>query len=275
MVGNTHEIQNGRNPVRDWFLPVATKVKPDIAKGSTAQGKYVVAADGTAYGFNNNRSIERVNQLLDKSLAQFKSTPPAKVEFAASDLDAKFVPEPPAGSFVVRLFTRIKPAPLGCDSANENVARDHLWITPDEAKAIGQGELPDSFKTRLMRFTLVDNVRGEPDHWRAAEIRRESITLQRKGRDFVLSGAFAMRTDDGKRGFEGSFEGQISVDASGTLTAFKAFAEGQAWGRSTYTPNEPPGKFPLVIGFMLVKDEMSRVVAPQAVFYGREYLTGR
>ncbi|MBC8063282.1 MAG: hypothetical protein H7Y17_00505 [Chlorobia bacterium] len=279
MVGNTHEIQNGRNPVRDWFIPVATKVKPDIAKGSTAQGKYVIAADGTAYGFNNNRSIERVHQLLDRSLAQFKASPPVQVAISAAELEAKFVPEPPIGSAVVRLFTRVKPAPLGSDSANENVARDHFWILPEELKALSTGEMPEAFRMRLARFALVDSVRGEPDHWRPAEIVRAEFKLSplrsSKVKGFSLTGTFSMQTQDLKRGYEGKLEGELTFGTENRLVSFKAFAEGQAWGASTYAPNPPAGKFPLLIAFVSVSDEASRVVAPQAVFYGREYLTGR
>jgi len=274
-VGNTHEIQNGRNPVRDWFLPIATKVKPDIAKGQTAQGRYVFAADGTAYGFNNNRSVERVHQLMDKSLAMFRANPPAKVSVSKDELSAKFVPEPPAGTAVVRLFTRIRPAPLGSDSSNENVARDHLWVLPAEAAELSRGNISESLKLRILRFALVDNVRGEPDHWTAQEVKRSDFKIEKKSGQVKIRCDFLMETADTKRGFEGALEAVAEFDSSRRLTRFLAYAEGQAWGRSTYTPNEPKGRFPLVVGFRLVEDETSKAVAPQAVFYGREYLTGR
>jgi len=272
VVGNTHEIQNGRNAVRDWFIPVATKVKPDIAKGATAQGKYVVAADGTAYGFNNNRSVERVHQMLDKALSQFKASPPPKVEIPTSDLEATFAPEPPSGTAIVRLFTRIKPPPLGSDSSNENVARDHLWILPAEQIELAQGKLPKSLELRLLRFALVDNVRGEPDHWRVNEVKSSNFKVTKSGITVGVTGPFELSTSNNKRGFAGTLELEARFDKESKLVSMKAFAEGQAWGRSTYTPNEPPGKFPLMIAFKLVND--AQIVAPQAWFYGREYLIG-
>jgi hypothetical protein len=274
-VGNTHEIQNGRNPVRNWFIPVATKVKPDIAKGSTAQGKYVVAADGTAYGFNNNRSVERVHQMLDRALAEFKAHPPTQVTIPDEELKAKWVPEPPTGSAVVRLFTRIKPAPLGSDSANENVARDYFWILPEEQAALAKGEVPESFKMRLARFTLVDNVRGEPDHWRTAEIQKLDLKISPVGKDkFKLTGSFSLQTPDNARGYQGTLDCEMAFTGN-ALKTFQAFAEGKAWGRSTYTPDPPAGKFPLLIGYQLASEESAKDIAPQAVFYGREYLTGK
>jgi hypothetical protein len=212
---------------------------------------------------------------MDKSLAQFRANPPARVVVSDAELSAKFVPDPPSGSAVVRLFTRIKPAPLGSDSSNENVARDHLWILPSELVELSKGQLPEPLKLRLVRFALVDNVRGEPDHWRVAEIERADFRVTKKSGSVSIQGEFRMKTADAKRGLEGTLEAVADFDASGKMTKFLAYAEGQAWGRSTYTPNEPTGRFPLAIGFRLATDETSKVVAPQAVFHGKEYLTGR
>lgn len=270
VVGNTHEIQNGRNKVRDWFLPVATKLKPDIAKGQTSQGFYVIAADGTGYGFNNNRSVERVMGLMDRGLAAYKANPPAPVAIGDDLLNERFAIAPPEGTSVVRVFTRIKPIPLGCDSSNANVAREHLWILPEEARALSEGQFPAALGTRLCRFVLVDNVRGEPDFWRTAEVRKAEFSIK-KG---VLSGTFAMSTADGKRGLEGKLEGVVAV--SGTaVTSFKAYGTATAWGAGTYTPNPPESRFPLVFAFVSARDELAKAVAPQGALWGREYLAGQ
>ncbi len=263
MVGNTHEIQNGRNPVRDWFIPVATKVKPDIANGNTSQGKYVVAADGTAYGFNNNRSVERVLQLMDRSLAQFRSNPPRTIEIPETLMNASFAPEPPKGSMILRSYTRIKPAPLGCDSANENVALDHFWVLPEELSELANGRMPDSLRLRFFRFALVDNVRGEPDHWRLNEIKIGDFVNKAPGK---WEGQFSLVTANGLRGYEGLLTLQVSKNE------IKGYADGQAWGQSTYTPNPPPGKFPLKVALITWKGQ---TIAPQAALFGREYLTGK
>jgi hypothetical protein len=60
----------------------------------------------------------------------------------------------------------------------------------------------------------------------------------------------------------------------GNVVDFKGIADTQAWGRSTYTPNPPPGKFPLKFAFLLAQNKTD-TVAPQATFFGNEYLTGR
>ena len=63
VTGDTHEIQNGKSPARNWFMTMAQTVNPRILSGQTAQGHYVAGADGVGYGFNNNRDVERLLQL--------------------------------------------------------------------------------------------------------------------------------------------------------------------------------------------------------------------
>lgn len=259
-------MQTGRSAQRDWFLAAARQVKPDVDKGITAQGRYVVGADGTAYGYNNNRSVERVLAMMDSALSQFQARPGGPVPKGGHPSGRAW----PEGVQTVRVAARVRPVPEGCDPMNQNVARDHLWILPEEAKELGRGKFPTSLATRICRFSLVDNVRGEPDHWKADEVELSEFWPSGEGQ---FSGLFSMETADGKRGLRGTIE----VDAAaqgGKLTRFLAYASVQAWGRSTYTPGEPPGKFPMAIAMRLVDDEVSRTVPPQAVFYGAEYLGG-
>lgn len=267
VVANTHEVQTGNSPEKAWFMEAAVQVKPDIANHATAQGKYVFGADGTAYGFNNNRSTERLGQMLDSATTKFRANPPSHVDLPALSAHPSGI-NWPAGVAVVRSFARVRPVPEGCDPMNENVSRDHLWILAEEAKALGRNEFPESLVTRLCRFSLVDNVRGEPDHWKADEIELSQFWASGDG---AFSGIVSMVTKDGKRGLQGMVEVEVAF-REGKLTKFLAYCSALAWGRSTYTPGEPPGKFPMALAFTLVDDKVSRTVPPQAVFYGREYL---
>src|SRR3954469_1216947 len=88
--GNTHELQNGRSPARDWFMATAGSVNARIKNNITAQGFYVVAADGKAYGFNNNRDPERVLNFIQDGGKKFKANPPAKVSISAELVKAPF-----------------------------------------------------------------------------------------------------------------------------------------------------------------------------------------
>lgn len=262
-VANTHEVQTGQSPHREWFLGAARQVKPDIDRGVTAQGRYVVGADGAAYGYNNNRSVERVMAMMDSALARFVAREGGDIP--PGHPSGRRWPE---GAQVARVVARVRPVPAGCDPMNQNVARDHLWILPEEARQLGKGAFPATLAARLCRFSLVDNVRGEPDHWKAAEVMLSEFWPSGEGR---FSGLFSMATADGKRGMKGTIELEAET-RGGKLTRFFAVASAEAWGRSTYTPGEPPGKFPMAFAMRLVDDEASRTVPPQAVFYGAEYL---
>lgn len=254
-------------------MKAAKTVKPDIDKGITSQGFYVMNADGKAYGFNNNRSVERVTNFIQRGLDSFAADPPAAAKVEETDLASKWHAELPAGGISVRVHSRIRPLPEGCDPSNANVARDHLWIYPDEVRAmVKDAKMPESLVWRIARFHLVDNVRGEPDHWQAGEVKSATMTLTPigDGKRFDFKGSFEMAAANGSRGLKATLEGRIRVDG-GKLAEIRSYGEGMAWGRSTYTPNPPEGKFPIVFAFDLTDDRWSRHVTPQAVFHGSEY----
>ena len=244
------------------------KVNPRGDKGETTQGFYVIGADGSAYVFNNNRSVERVLDFMLRGLDSFQAKPPARVEILPSQ---NVLITPPAGATVLRVYSRIKPVPSGSDAANENLQRDHFWILPDESAALAKLQVPENLAMRLCRFALVDAIRGEPDFWRPEEIRSKKLELAKNPKGgYLLKGIYAMRTADEKRGIEGGFEAELQI-TNDKITAFKGFAEATAWGQGTYTPGAPSGKFPIKFAFLLAPSTKDSV-APQAAMFGREYL---
>lgn len=256
-MANTHEVQNQRSATGTWFMNMAQKVKPDIANGITSQGFYVAAADGSAYQFNNNRSVERVLAMMDRGLAGFQAKPPTKADIQQGAYGFRR----PDDVIAIRVYTRIRPVPAGADSSNETVAQDHLWLRKSELEVLKTGKVPDAVLWRIGRFHMVDNVRGEPNHWGVSEVKEATANGLRL--------AFKMGAADAKRGLEGN------LDLATTRDAVKGYGEATAWGAGTYTPNPPAGKFKVVFAFTTVNDEVSKVVAPQAAFYGNEYWTGR
>lgn len=275
--GNTHELQNGKSAARDWFIRAAAKLKPDVLGGTTAQGFYILSSDGEALAYNNNRNVERVLGIMDKGLAAFKHLP--NVETSDAEIELPTGRRPAEDTSILRIFSRVRPIPEGCDPSNENVGRDHYWILATEIRTLLQtGNLPDSAVTRLYRFAMVDNVRGEPDHWKPGEVRLAILDTKKvieiDGRvTYEVSGRFEMSTPDLSRGMTGSLRGRLSVDIGvAKVSECRIFVSGTAWGRSTYTPNPPSGKFPMVFAIVDAKDETAKVVSPQAIFYGREYL---
>lgn len=271
--GDTHELQNGRSPARDWFVAMARSVNPRIEGGQTAQGFYTANPDGTGLGFNNNRSVDRVLSLLARAGAG-----------GAAKAEGPLAPAPgepsvaPADVAVVRTFARIRPVPPDSAPSNQNVARDHLWIYPGEIEAISSAKgdrfpAPRSLALRIARFHLVDNVRGEPDMWSPAEVEKSELSVVRAESGFRLEGKFSMETRDGARGLSADFEGWLEI-SKGKLTRFLGLAQGRAWGAGRYTPNPPEGTFPLVVAMVEASDPVARRVPPQGLLWGGDYRTG-
>lgn len=271
VVGNTHDLQNRRSEIGTWFLDAAAKVNPRILQGHTSQGFYVMGADGKAYGFNNNRSVERVLAFMQKGLDGFRSDPPFNVEIRSQSNPH---PRPPEGATVLRLYSRITPLPEGCPDSNANLQRDHFWILREEVGQIAAERIPASLINRLCRFALVDAVRGEPDFWKPEEVLAKEFSIRRLSPgEAALSGKFSMRTANGARGIEGKLTARLIINGA-DISSFTGYAETTAWGNGTYTPGAPEGKFPLKFAFILAP-ESADTVAPQAAMYGREYLNPR
>lgn len=286
VTGDTHEIQNGKSPARNWFMTMALSVNPQIASGQTAQGHYVAGADGVGYGFNNNRDVERLLQLLKTGQEKYAQKPPAPVTIATSELGSDFTRLAPTGSSLLRIFVRIHPLPVGCHELNKGAARDHIWVLPQEVRAMaeapssGKFPLPPTLVARLARYHLTDFVRGEPNFWKGSEVKRARFegTILQKTPEIVeirFTGDYAMQTGDGQRGLEGKMDGVFVLEQASTkIRKFRAFAEGRAWGAGTYTPSPPPGKFPLLFAIQETSDAFSKIVPPQGALDGPDYLRG-
>src|SRR5436309_3699562 len=183
--------------------------------GHTMQGLYAAAPDGTSYGWLNDRSIENLNALLDRALREFRSRPESEASAEPEAPSPWRSRSPDPSTAVIRVFSRIRPLPRGAAPLNRSVGRDHLWIYEDEARAMlaapagGEAfELPETLAARMVRFHLIDNVRGEPDFWKPAEVRKARFVARAAGeegtvRRFTFSGEFGQSLEDGSRGQEG------------------------------------------------------------------------
>lgn len=272
LAGDTHVLQNPKNAARDWFMAIASANLERVTRGQTAQGFWVIGPDGTFYGYNNNRSKERVEQMLDRALAKFRQSPPKLVAPTREELAAPSAAKAPQGSSVVRVYARVRPVPAGCADSNKRVSRDHLWISAEEVAALRGRKIPSSLVGRIARFHLVDNVRGEPDMWSAAEVRKLDVHKSAfVGATARFEVAFSLATDGNKRGYEGRLEIELKSDERNRVVRFRGFASGTAWGAGTYTPDPPTGKFNLAIAMVETEDEVAKAVPPQGILWGREY----
>ncbi|HEY9790416.1 MAG TPA: hypothetical protein V6D22_08455 [Candidatus Obscuribacterales bacterium] len=286
VAGDCKELQNGHSSARDWFMNIVMHANnPDLTAqlgrlpgggGDTAQGFYIIGADGTYYGWDNSHYLPNVIKFIDKGLSDFHKRPPAHIEIADSQLSERFSASPDATTSVVRVFNRISPLPDGCDELNKSVGRDHLWIYADEVQQLlaasnssAQFPLPKTLVGRLVRFHLIDNVRGEPDQWQPSDIKQADfsanlITTTAHAKRFHFAAKYGQEAADHQRGQTGQLEGTFDVlTDTGKVANFRAYGKAVAWGRSTWTPGEPKGKFALVTAMVSADDPTSQVVPPQ------------
>ena len=256
---------------------LSAQMKPTSGGGGlTAQGFYIIDADGTFYGWDNTHYLPNVIRFLDAGLAEFRKHPPSHIEIPNSQLTERFSHTPDATTSVVRVFTRIRPIPEGCNDLNKSIGRDHLWIYSDEAQEMldasksskGPFPLSRSLVGRLVRWYLTDNVRGEPDEWQKEDIKDATFTANLVGQNskekqFHFTGKYAQETANQKRGQQGTLEGRFDIlIGSDKVVNFRAYGKALAWGRSTWTPGEPKGKFGLVTAMVSADDPTSQTVAP-------------
>ncbi len=244
---------------------------------------------------------------------------------ALAESDPGFQRVPPKRGLILNVFTRI---PLQFEESerwnpNRATGRDHLWLTEAEWRSIvpkkwrkgTRFRLPARVAERLVRFHLVDNVRGEPDMWRRDQIRDAKLSLvveRPKKRWLRLEGTARMdapadppmvgtsssdpaagpsalspappvrrRPPSGGRlrpdpGGEVRLEGHL-IDAKRkkAFSRFDLLAWGEGWGHGTYTRRPPEGRFPLVIAFSLGGKTAAERIPPQGSRLAADYFGSR
>ncbi|MCB0826597.1 MAG: hypothetical protein KDC26_10435 [Armatimonadetes bacterium] len=274
--GDTNVLQVGHGPLHDWFMSTILPIHPGAEKGVTAQGFYVVGADGTGYKFSMHaRPAEKFMELLDQGMAAYKASPPKPVEIPGQAMDNPALVAP-AGTLKVRTISRVRPMPEGAPDKNAGFGQDHAWILPEDVAFLHSitedSAVPDNLAYKLARFHFVDNVRGEPDRWALEEVKYVALRVRPvKANQFEIYGKFSMETATSNKGYEGKFEAQIAIDKKGNPIKFEGLADGMAWGDHRNTSGAPSGKFPVKIAFQNVDDEVSRAVPPQQSYFWYEY----
>jgi hypothetical protein len=215
-----------------------------------SQGFYIFSPAGKLFEFENTLSADRVKAMLASALKKFDPAAPLP-RIEEGKKDPRFTYEVPEGGLVIVVTSKVlggyaETSDRSIKARQTALGRDHLWLRKDEADQLVKGNLPDSMKSRLARFHLVDNTRGEPPFWREDEIQRLEMTLD-KGR---LSGAVRLATRSGERGFDAGLLGFVEA-SDGKVTRFDVVVKGEFWGEGTYSRGAPPGKFPFAVAFTL------------------------
>lgn len=237
----------------DFYRRIAGQGPRNHFNGTT-QGFYIATAAGELLLYNNNRDPDKLRRLMQEKLAQFEAQGgPAKRPdpLQAEKVDPRYHRLPPEGGLVLRVRAKVlggypPPADRWQEIFQSALSRDNLWASADEHRALVRGELPETLLRRLARFHLVDNTRGEPPMWKDDEVRILEVRLA----DGQITGNVHLETDDSARGYRARLFGKLEV-AEDRVVRLDLVARGEFWGRGPFTPNPPPGRFPLAVSFSL------------------------
>ena len=290
-----------------FFRDVANQGPRKGQGGSTRQGIYCFTADGKLLAYKNaGQNPDAMRDTFRLGLREWKKLPEERRKPGAvkvDDLakaDARYTRTPPPGGLVVNVYTRILDRKDSgyckgtCEREwGDQAARDHLWITEAEWKALVPAEpkkgakapLPAKVADRILRFHLTDNTRGEPPMWRPQDVRSQELTLtveevsdatvllRLEGKALLATDADTAKAD---RGYDVRLLGHIRYDrAKKAIDRFDVVAVGDHWGVGAFTGGARPGKQPLGVAFELSPGKSAAdLVPPQAareigVYLGR------
>jgi hypothetical protein len=280
-----------------FFRGVADQGPRKGEGGSTRQGIYCLTAAGRLLMYKNAGQDPAVmRQTIRQGLDEWNKLPESRRRPGAvpvgdeGKIDTRYVRTPPPGGLIVTVYTRILDQ-KGNDlcrgtckvPGGDAAARDHLWLTADEAKTLVPADaregdrvpLPAAVAERMVRFHLIDNTRGEPPLWLREDIRSQDLTLTVEeatalGVTLRLEGSALLATNanpaKADRGYDVRLLGTIHYDAvKKAIDRFDVVAYGEHWGEGHFTLNPRPGRTPLGVAFELAAgDTAADRVPPQA-----------
>jgi len=241
--------QRRQSDAEGLFYQKIANQGPRKVDGGTTQGRYLATADGEFLGYNNNRDIGDLLNLMREALAKFAPKEVAVVE--AGEPDRRYAYDPPEAGLVVRVNSRVlggyeETTDERRKMFQEGLGRDNLWIRQDEHEALVRSEIPESLVLRLARYHLVDNTRGEPPMWEKEEMVAHSVVLK----NGQLSGQVHLKSKSGDREFKAELLGFVEVKEA-RIVRFDLVAKGLFRGEGPFTRGAPEGDYPLAIAFRI------------------------
>jgi hypothetical protein len=256
-------LQNGKGPECRYFQAMASKGHYRDP-GGTRQGIYVCSPSGQLLCSVNTLDVDAVCQTLQAGLKAWDELP-ADARRLSPDFQVRHDPrwedQLPRGGLILESTNRDlahPPAPSAEPVNRWNL--DHVWFSPAEMRqwlptdlTVGSLQpLPEKLLERLVRFHLVDNVRGQtlpfarPDlagseilvqvadrTGSTVHLRIRGSTTAASGSDWDMSGSDWKPEPDHPRGIATQVLGRATYDTTASqFTQFELIALGYRWGFS-------------------------------------------
>ncbi|MCZ6636025.1 MAG: hypothetical protein O7G87_21725 [bacterium] len=241
--------------------------------GLCHQGQFVTTVEGELLGSRHTADVEQLLDMLHQALENWetRSTQRGVTEMDAVERDERFVWEYPEDGLVLHIGCC--DLPRAVDRREPERRNDHnqdfLWMTQEEMLAIvpegvetgDRFPLPESVHWRLVRYHLLDSVRGETNAWPVEAPRDITIELEATAVDedrveleIHGSGTLSQLGDwcigaprqsvyqreemcclIQERGFDTELLGYATLDRrTKRFTAFDLLAVGTRWGGTRY-----------------------------------------
>jgi hypothetical protein len=263
-------LQNKKDVEAKLFQKVAEqghyagRTKPT----GTRQGIYAATPNGTLLSSINTRNADAMLRMMEKALEKWESLSREERLFPEAP------EEKPSGRFrwewkypeeglILHQYSRDLPRSKGSIQGWRKNAwnQDFAWFRKKEARSFLSSDpkvgevhpVPLPLVLRLVRFHLMDIVRGQTSPWKLSHIKKanlESSVLKREGDRVTLSlrgksrshakGKWPVRgmksaKEDADRGFDAELRGRAVYDLTKErFLSFELLATGSRWGGTQY-----------------------------------------
>jgi len=299
-------LQHGEDPASRLFQRIAEQghYAGRVEPTNTRQGIYATAPNGQLLSSVNTRSADRVAEMLEAALEEWRTRPArdwmlAEDEAAEVERSRGWERLYPEDGLVLRVVARDLPRDkrMG-DWRDQAWNRDYAWFRRGEIEALvpglesgdvevgARGRLDDDVARRLAALHLVDFVRGQVPPFKREQVREASIeseVVEVEGGRVRLRLTGATSTMERGRwpvaGFQDMHDPKaqergVEVDLLGSATydlderrfvELELVAIGERWGGSQY--NGRSGDLePAGIGFLLTPAPEGLRVPPAAIW---------
>lgn len=263
----------------------------------TRQGLYIATVDGTLLASNNTGSPIEVLRLMQKGISSWnRGNNNSKGKFRSSAKpDENYKVSFPKGGLILRETMRDLPRPNEAFHKTDAHNFDHVWMTAEEVKAFSPAkakpgfkyEIPEKIVRRLVRWHLIDQVKGESPAWKESQVLNASITAmvtqladQESGTPRVrirLKGKancacpptgevnpYNNKKITAERGIDAKIQGWLTYDTkTKSFTHFDLLACGERWGTATYSfRHQDLRRSPIGFTFELLEVKPENLIRP-------------